>query len=162
MFVLYVRVAAEVSASPESVAGPLLIEAEGKMSVQTGTRLFPQHSSEGILIGHDWLVNTLKVYMAVPLPWRFSRHVRSARKNQNQHPSMSCRNCRVFVGHLSHRTSARDLQAAFSRFGNIRSVHLREDYGWIVGPVYFRELDPRFPMLSLFVGIKSINALTYG
>jgi arginine/serine-rich splicing factor 7 len=39
---------------------------------------------------------------------------------------------RIYVGRLSRRTRARDLEAAFERYGRIRDVEIKHDYAFIV------------------------------
>jgi arginine/serine-rich splicing factor 7 len=39
---------------------------------------------------------------------------------------------RIYVGKLSRRTRARELEAAFERYGRIRDVEIKHDYAFIV------------------------------
>lgn len=41
--------------------------------------------------------------------------------------------CRVYIGRLSRRTRARDLEKDFSRYGRIRDLEIKHDYAFIVG-----------------------------
>jgi len=38
---------------------------------------------------------------------------------------------RIYVGRLSRRTRARDLESAFARYGRIRDVEIKHDYAFI-------------------------------
>ena len=40
---------------------------------------------------------------------------------------------RVYIGRLSRRTRARDLEKEFSRYGRIRDLEIKHDYAFIVG-----------------------------
>uniref|UniRef100_A0A0E0KYU6 RRM domain-containing protein n=1 Tax=Oryza punctata TaxID=4537 RepID=A0A0E0KYU6_ORYPU len=41
------------------------------------------------------------------------------------------RNSRLYVGHLSPRTRAEDLENLFSRYGRVRFVDLKNEYGFV-------------------------------
>ena len=40
--------------------------------------------------------------------------------------------CRIYIGRLSRRTRARDLEDKFERYGRIRDVEMKSDYAFIV------------------------------
>ena len=41
--------------------------------------------------------------------------------------------CRIYIGRLSRRSRARDLEKEFSRYGRIRDLEIKHDYAFIVG-----------------------------
>jgi arginine/serine-rich splicing factor 7 len=45
--------------------------------------------------------------------------------------SRSSGNTRLYIGNVSRRTRQRDLEDPFRRFGRIRDVDLKTDYGFI-------------------------------
>jgi RNA recognition motif-containing protein len=47
------------------------------------------------------------------------------------------RNSRLYVGHISLRTRAEDLENLFSRYGRVRFVDLKNEYGFVVSTTFF-------------------------